>query len=78
MGSFRGYLPPSQEADDLEIMWEAFHITGWNGRWAAMDALLDAGLPVDHAPIVCPLILDAVGNMLIPLAEHRERLDRAL
>ena len=35
-------LPPSQEADDLEIMWEAFHITGWNGRWAAMDALLDA------------------------------------
>ena len=73
MGSFRPYLPPSHEADDLEIMWEAFQIAGWNGRWAAMDALLDAGLPVDHAPIVWPLILDAVGNMLIPLADYLVR-----
>ena len=32
-------------------MWEAFQIAGWNERWAAMDALLEAGLPVDHAPI---------------------------
>jgi hypothetical protein len=38
-----------------------------------MDALLDAGLPVDHTPIVWPLILDAVGNMLIPLAEYLVR-----
>lgn len=73
MGSLRGYLPPSHEADDLEIMWEAFQIAGWNGRWAAMDALLDAGLPVDHTPIAWPLILDAVGNMLIPLAEYLVR-----
>jgi hypothetical protein len=73
MGSFRGYLPPSHEADDLEIMWEAFQIAGWNGRWAAMDALLEAGLPVDHAPIVWPLILEAVGNMLIPLTEYLVR-----
>jgi hypothetical protein len=69
----RGYFPPSHEADDLEIMWEAFQIAGWNGRWAAMDALLDAGLPVDHAPIVWPLVLDAVGNMRIPLAEYLVR-----
>jgi len=73
MGAFPVNLPPSHEADDLEIMWEAFQVAGWNGQWAAMDALLDAGLPVDHAPIVWPLILDAVGNMLIPLADYLVR-----
>ena len=70
MGSFPPGLPPNQEADDLEIMWEAFQIAGWNGRWTTMDVLLDAGLPVDHAPIVWPLVLEAVGNMLIPLADY--------
>jgi hypothetical protein len=65
-----GFLPPNQEADDLEIMWEAFRIAGFNGRWAAMDALLDAGLPVDHAPVGRPLLLEAVGNMVVPLAEY--------
>ena len=35
-----------------------------------MDVLLDAGLPVDHAPIVWPLILEAVGNMHVALAEY--------
>ena len=63
-------FPPNQEADDLEIMWEAFRIAGWNGRWEAMDALLDWGLPIDHAPIAWPLVLEAVGNMLLPLAEY--------
>jgi hypothetical protein len=68
-----GGLPPNHEADDLEIMWEAFQIAGWNGRWGAMDALLDAGFPVDHTPVGWPLVLDAVGNMLIPLAEYLVR-----
>jgi hypothetical protein len=63
-------LPPHHEADDLEIMWEAFQIAGWNGRWATMDALLDAGLPVDHAPIAWPLVMEAAGNLLVPLAEY--------
>lgn len=62
-------LPPRHDADDLEIMWEAFQIAGWNGRWAAMDALLDAGLPVDHAPIAWPLMIEAVGNLHVSLAE---------
>jgi carboxypeptidase C (cathepsin A) len=65
MGWFVG-LPPNFEADDLEIMWEAFQIAGWNHRWATMDTLLDAGLPVDHAPMVWPLLIDAVGNMIDP------------
>jgi len=69
MGWFVG-LPPHRDADDLEIMWEAFRIAGWNGRWSAMDALLEAGLPVDHAPVVWPLLIEAAGNMLVSLAEY--------
>jgi hypothetical protein len=69
MGWFGG-LPPHHEADDLEIMWEAFQLAGWNGRWAVMDALLEAGLPVDHAPMSWPLVIEAVGNLLVPLAEY--------
>jgi hypothetical protein len=69
MGWFLG-LPPHHEADDLEIMWEAFQIAGWNGRWAVMDVLLDAGLPVDHAPMGMPLVIEAVGNLRVPLAEY--------
>ncbi len=69
MGS-RGACPANHEADDLEIMYEAFQIAGWNQRWAAMDALLEAGLPVDYALLGMPLIIEAVGNMMVPLAEH--------
>ena len=70
IGSSPPWPPPSEEADDLEIMWEAFRIAGFNQRWAAMDALLDAGLPVDHAPVVWPLIMEAVGNRHIAIAEY--------
>ncbi len=69
MGSI-WWLPPHQDADDLEIMWEAFRIAGWNGRWNAMDALLESGLPVDHAPLGWPLVIVAFGNLMIPLAEY--------
>ena len=62
-------LPPRHEADDQEIMYEAFQLAGWNGRWAVLDALLEAGLPVDHAPMGMSLPIEAVGNMLVPLAE---------
>ena len=69
-----GALPQDQEADDLEIMWEAFQIAGWNERFPAMDALLEAGLPVDYVPAVgFPLVLEAVGNTLLPLAEYLVR-----
>jgi hypothetical protein len=63
--------PPNLEADDLEIMGEAFHIAGWNGRWAVMDVLLEAGFPIDHdKPLGGALVVLAVGNMLLPLAEY--------
>lgn len=69
MGVFAA-LPPRHDADDLEIMWEAFRIAGHNGRWHTMDALLEAGLPVDHAPLGTPLLLEAVPNFIVPLAEY--------
>lgn len=69
MGATGGILP-NLEGDDLEIMWEAFQIAGWNGRWSAMDALLEAGLPVDHAPQGEPLVMHAIGNLRIPLLEY--------
>jgi hypothetical protein len=70
MGVVAGLLPLHADADDLEIMWEAFQIAGWNERWSTMDALLEAGLPVDHAPYWWPLLLIAVGNLIVPLAEY--------
>ena len=69
----RGPLPPHLDADDLEIMYEAFQIAGWNQRWAAMDALLDAGFPIDHSPFQWPLLREAVGNLMVPLAEFLVR-----
>lgn len=70
IGWFAG-LPPNLEADDLEIMWEAFLIAGLNDRWAAMDALLDAALPVDHAPTGWPLLMWAVGTLQrVPLIDY--------
>jgi hypothetical protein len=65
-----GFLPPHADADDLEIMWEAFQMAAWNERWSTMDALLEAGLPVDHAPLGGPLVYLAVGNLIVPLAEY--------
>ena len=70
MGVMFGFLPPREDADDLEIMWEAFQIAAWNQQWSTMDALLEAGLPVDHAPFGWPLLLEAVGNLMVPLAEY--------
>lgn len=67
---FGAFPPPHGDADDLEIMWEAFQIAGWNERWSTMDALLEAGLPIDHAPMGWPLVCDAVGNLIVPLAEY--------
>lgn len=73
MGVVFGAIPVRQDADDLEIMWAAFRIAGWNHRWHTMDALLEAGLPIDHAPLGMPVLMEAVANMhlgTVPLAEY--------
>jgi hypothetical protein len=68
---FLDRLVPNLEADDLEIMGEAFLIAGMNGRWDVMDAMLDAGFPIDHdKPLGWPSLADAVGNMKVQLAEY--------
>jgi hypothetical protein len=72
MGALRWHgLPPNREADDLEIMGEAFQIAGWNERWAVMDALLEAGFPIDHdKPVGGALLGLAVANMMVPMSEY--------
>jgi hypothetical protein len=70
LGLHAGYLPPHHDAADLEIMYEAFQIAGWNERWDAMDALLAAGFPIDYSPFNWPLLREAVGNLIVPLAEY--------
>jgi hypothetical protein len=72
MGALRwAGLPPNPNADDLEIMGEAFQLAGWNGRWAVMDVLLEAAFPIDHdKPLGGALLGEAVGNMMVPLAEY--------
>ena len=65
------HIPLNLEADDLEIMGEAFLVAGWNARWAVMDVLLEAGFPIDYDnSLGFPLLGDAVGNMKLPLAEY--------
>lgn len=73
MGVAFEHMPVRHDADDLEVMWEAFRIAGWNHRWHTMDALLEAGLPIDHAPLGMPVLMEAVPNLHLgtaPLAEY--------
>jgi hypothetical protein len=62
-------IPQRQEADDAEVMWEAFLIAGVNQRAAAIDLLLAHGLDIDAAPWGQPLLNFAVGNRLVRLVE---------
>lgn len=55
MGAVFEHVPLRHDADDFEIMWEAFRFAGWNHRWHTIDTLLEAGLPIDHAPFGMPV-----------------------
>lgn len=57
-------------ADDLDIMWEAFYVAALSCRTASMDALLDRGLPVDYAPVSGTMLSLAVGTGMAPLVEY--------
>lgn len=48
--------PPTFGDSDTDILWEAFLIAAWNGRFEVMDVLLGEGLPVDYSPWGQPLI----------------------
>ncbi len=63
-------LPTLPDADDREILWEAFFVAGLNVRVDVLDLLLDAGYPIDYAPWSTPLLNFAVGNRLVGLVEY--------
>jgi hypothetical protein len=58
------------DADDLEILWEAFAVAGFNQRLGVIDALLDNGFPIDYAPWGSSLLQWANGNRIIALVDH--------
>ena len=63
-------MPCRPEADDLDIVWEAFLIAGFNHRLAVIDALLDRGFPIDYDRAGSTLLKWAEGNSRTVLADH--------
>jgi hypothetical protein len=62
--------PCRPDADDLEIVWEAFMIAGFNQRLEVIDALLDHGFPIDYDGWGSTLLQWAQGNRIDVLADH--------
>lgn len=65
-----GVVPSLPNASDAEIVWEAFLVAAFNGRFAVLDALLQRGFPIDYSFCEMTLAHFAVGNRMIPLAEY--------
>jgi hypothetical protein len=63
-------MPCRPDADDLEILWEAFAVAGFNQRLNVIDALLHRGFPIDYAEWGSTLLQWAQGNRITVLAEH--------
>jgi hypothetical protein len=62
--------PCRPDADDLEIIWEAFCIAGFNQRLNSLDALLDRGFPIDYSQWGSTLLSWTEGNGISVVAEH--------
>ena len=65
-----GAAPSLPNASDADIVWEAFLVAAFNGRFAVLDALLQRGFPIDHSFCEMTLARVAVGNRIIPLVEY--------
>jgi hypothetical protein len=65
--------PCRPDADDLEIIWEAFCIAGFNQRLNSLDALLDRGFPIDYSQWGSTLHSWAEGNGVNVVAEHLKK-----
>jgi hypothetical protein len=63
-------MPCRPDADDLEILWEAFTVAGFNDRLDVIDALLDRGFPIDYDRWGSTLLKWAEGNRRIKLADR--------
>jgi hypothetical protein len=62
--------PCRPDAADLEILWEAFMIAGFNQRLAVIDALLATGFPIDCDCWGSTLLQWAQGNQKNVLGDH--------
>jgi hypothetical protein len=65
--------PCRPEPDDLEIIWEAFCIAGFNQRLDSLDALLDRGFPIDYSEWGATLFKWTEGNGISLVAEHLKK-----
>jgi hypothetical protein len=65
--------PCRPDADDLEIIWEAFCIAGFNQRLNSLDALLDRGFPIDYSEWGATLLSWTEGNGMTVVAEHLKK-----
>lgn len=65
--------PCRPDADDLEIIWEAFAVAGFNQRLNAIDALLERGFPIDYSQWGSTLLSWAEGNGIAILADHLKK-----
>ena len=68
-----GAWPMLPDADDMEIMWEAFFLAGLNERFDVLDVLLDRGFPIDYVYCGSTLLHFAVGNAFDALVEFLVR-----
>lgn len=65
--------PARPDAEDIEILWEAFCVAGFNQRFNSLDALLDRGFPIDYAEWGGTLLSWAEGNSITSLAEFLKK-----
>jgi hypothetical protein len=68
MGPFPA--PPTFGDSDLDVMWEAFLVAGWNDRYPVLDVLLANGFPLDYASWGQSLIRFGIFEGRVSLIEH--------
>jgi hypothetical protein len=62
-------IPAHPDADDEEILMEAFFVAMLNGRTAVLEYMVSRGFPVNSLVWDAPVIQMAAGNAMIPLVE---------
>ena len=57
-----GATPALPDADDTEIIWEAFHVAALNGRYEVLQYLLDRGFPINYIEWGQPILYFATAK----------------
>jgi hypothetical protein len=68
-----GPIPFLPDADDTEIVWEAFFVAALNQRYGVLDLLLDRRFPIDYLEWGQSILQLAVGNGRVELVEFLVR-----